>query len=37
MERQHGARDACEFVKRIDFSPSGRAFDSAFDKASSGK
>ena len=35
MERQHGARDACEFVKRLDFSPSGRAFDSAFEKASS--
>jgi sugar phosphate isomerase/epimerase len=32
MDRQHGAKDACEYVKRIDFSPSGRAFDSAFEK-----
>jgi len=30
MEREHGAREACEFVKRIDFTPSRRAFDSAF-------
>jgi sugar phosphate isomerase/epimerase len=32
MERQHGAKDACEYVKRLDFSPSRRAFDSAFDR-----
>jgi sugar phosphate isomerase/epimerase len=32
MDREHGAREASEFVKRIDFAPSGRAFDSAFEK-----
>jgi sugar phosphate isomerase/epimerase len=30
MEREFGAREACEFVKRLDFAPSGRAFDAAF-------
>lgn len=30
MDREHGAREACEFVKRVDFTPSKRAFDSAF-------
>ena len=30
MEREHGAREAAEFVKKLDFTPSGRAFDSAF-------
>jgi len=30
MEREHGAREACAFTKRVDFMPSGRAFDSAF-------
>jgi sugar phosphate isomerase/epimerase len=34
MERTFGAREACEFTKRLDFSPSGRAFDAAFDEAS---
>jgi sugar phosphate isomerase/epimerase len=34
MDRQQGAKDACDFVKRLDFSPSRRAFDSAFEKAS---
>jgi sugar phosphate isomerase/epimerase len=33
MEREFGAREAAEFVKRMDFAPSGRAFDSAFEKA----
>jgi sugar phosphate isomerase/epimerase len=32
MERQHGAREACEFVRKLDFSPSNVAFDAAFDK-----
>jgi sugar phosphate isomerase/epimerase len=32
MDREHGAKDACQFVKRLDFSPSRRAFDSAFEK-----
>jgi len=29
MEREHGAREACEFVKRLDFTPSNIAFDAA--------
>ncbi|MFO0791666.1 MAG: sugar phosphate isomerase/epimerase family protein, partial [Pirellulales bacterium] len=33
MEREHGAREAAEFVKKLDFRPSGRAFDSAFGDA----
>ena len=32
MERQHGAREACEFLRKLDFSPSNVAFDAAFDK-----
>ena len=32
MDRDHGAREACQFVKRVDFQPSGRAFDASFDK-----
>lgn len=32
MDREHGAKEACEFVKKVDFRPSTRAFDSAFDK-----
>jgi sugar phosphate isomerase/epimerase len=34
MERTFGAREACAFTKRLDFSPSNRAFDAAFDDAS---
>lgn len=30
MDRETGAREACEFVQRLDFAPSGRKFDSAF-------
>ncbi len=30
MDREHGAQEACAFVKAIDFRPSGRAFDAAF-------
>lgn len=30
MDREHGAREACEFVRSIDFAPSGQAFDDAF-------
>ncbi|MCC6951669.1 MAG: sugar phosphate isomerase/epimerase [Phycisphaerales bacterium] len=33
MDREHGAREACEFVRRIDFAPSARAFDAAFSDA----
>jgi len=32
MDRMHGAREACAFVKRTDFQPSNLAFDAAFDK-----
>jgi sugar phosphate isomerase/epimerase len=32
MEREFGAREAASFVKGLDFAPSNRAFDSAFDK-----
>jgi sugar phosphate isomerase/epimerase len=30
MERTHGAREACEFVRKLDFAPSNVAFDAAF-------
>ncbi len=33
MDRDHGAREACQYVRRMDFAPSGVAFDAAFDKA----
>ncbi len=32
MNREHGAKEACEFVNDIDFTPSEIAFDSAFSK-----
>ncbi len=32
MDRMHGAAEACEFVKAIDFTPSNVQFDAAFDK-----
>jgi sugar phosphate isomerase/epimerase len=32
MEREHGAREACEFVRSVDFAPSTVKFDAAFDK-----
>ncbi len=31
MDREHGAQESCEYVRGIDFPPSGRAFDAAFD------
>jgi sugar phosphate isomerase/epimerase len=30
MERTHGAREACEFLRKLDFAPSNVAFDAAF-------
>jgi sugar phosphate isomerase/epimerase len=33
MDREFGAREAASFVKQKDFAASGRAFDSAFEKA----
>ena len=32
MDREHGAKEACEFVRRIDFPSSNIAFDAAFEK-----
>ncbi len=32
MDREHGAREACEFVRKVDFKPSDVAFDAAFAK-----
>jgi sugar phosphate isomerase/epimerase len=32
MDREHGAREAADFVKKLDFTPSGVAFDAAFEK-----
>jgi sugar phosphate isomerase/epimerase len=32
MDREHGAREACEFVKKLDFTPSNLQFDAAFEK-----
>jgi len=31
MDREHGAKEACEFVKRVDFPPSEMAFDAQFE------
>ena len=32
MDRLHGAAEACDFVRSVDFPPSGIAFDAQFDK-----
>jgi sugar phosphate isomerase/epimerase len=32
MDRDHGAKEAVDFVKKLDFEPSQVAFDAAFDK-----
>ncbi|TSC52821.1 MAG: xylose isomerase domain-containing protein [Parcubacteria group bacterium LiPW_72] len=32
MDREHGAVEACDFVKALDFPPSATAFDAAFEK-----
>ena len=32
MDREHGERESCAFVRSIDFVPSGRAFDTAFEE-----
>jgi sugar phosphate isomerase/epimerase len=34
MDREHGARESCAFVRRLDFEPSSVAFDAAFEKKS---
>ncbi|MFM9996603.1 MAG: sugar phosphate isomerase/epimerase family protein [Phycisphaerales bacterium] len=33
MDREHGAKESCAYVRRLDFAPSGAAFDKAFEKA----
>ncbi len=33
MDREHGAEEACAFVRRVDFPRSERAFDAAFDSS----
>ncbi|HEY3323363.1 MAG TPA: sugar phosphate isomerase/epimerase [Planctomycetota bacterium] len=37
MDREHGAKEACQFVKDIDFKPSAIAFDAQFDKKKQAK
>ena len=32
MDREHGAREACDFVRTVDFKPSAISFDDAFDE-----
>ncbi|MCT4590701.1 MAG: sugar phosphate isomerase/epimerase [Carboxylicivirga sp.] len=32
MDREHGAKEACQFVRQVDFPSSNLAFDAAFDK-----
>ena len=32
MDREHGAQEACDFVRQVDFKPSARAFDAAFEE-----
>lgn len=32
MDREHGARESCDFVRRLDFAPPAGAFDAAFEK-----
>ena len=33
MDREAGAKEACQFVQNLDFAPSGAAFDTAFSEA----
>lgn len=37
MERERGAKEACEFVKRMNIEPSTFAFDAAFDQSAQAK
>jgi len=36
MEREHGAKEALDYVRKLDFAPSRVAFDAAFDKKKQG-
>ncbi len=33
MDREHGARESCEYTRKVDFPANERAFDSSFDKS----
>ena len=33
MDREHGAEEACAYIKKVDFRPSQVAFDAAFEKS----
>lgn len=33
MDREHGAKEACQFVRQLDFAPSDIAFDAQFDES----
>lgn len=37
MDREHGAAEACRFVRALDFPTSVRAFDAAFNKKAQSK
>ncbi|MFH0769839.1 MAG: sugar phosphate isomerase/epimerase [Candidatus Peregrinibacteria bacterium] len=37
MNREQGAKEACDYVRRIDFAPSTVAFDAAFDEKAQAK
>ena len=37
MDREHGAAEACQFVKNLDFKPSAIAFDAQFNKKKQAK
>lgn len=37
MDREHGAKESCDYVRGVDFTPSGVAFDAAFDKEDKAK
>ncbi|MDO8545035.1 MAG: sugar phosphate isomerase/epimerase family protein [Opitutaceae bacterium] len=32
MDREHGAKEACDFVRKLEFPTAGRAFDAAFER-----
>lgn len=32
MDREHGAKESCAYVRRLDFAPAAGAFDAAFEK-----
>jgi len=36
MDREHGAKESCEFVKKLEFAPSKIAFDAAFEEKGKG-